>query len=281
MKEYMTRATPPCGIPEGARMHFDTIETEEREDVFVITLNQPEKRNALSSKMWEELCCALEYFEHHDALRAAVLTNAGSCFCAGANLKELAAGTWHAPAGKEDWGFAGMTKHYFDKPLIAAVRGKALGGGTEITLACDLAVASEDAVFGLPEPRRGLTAAGGGGMTRIAQQIPFKFALELVLTAEPIDAQKALSWGLVNYVVPDDCVLDKAVELARSIAKGAPLAIKYSKRTMYECAETSILYPSEGWDILENYEAITCESADAHEGEVAFIEKRDPVWKGC
>lgn len=261
-------------------MVFETILVEERDGVFVITLNQPASRNALSTKMWEEMCDALTYFEEAPALRAAVITNTGTCFCAGANLKELAAGTWHAPEGCEDWGFAGMTRHYFEKPIIAAINGKALGGGTEITLACDLAVASEEAVFGLPEPRRGLTAAGGGGLARIAQQIPMKFALELVLAAEPISAAKALSWGLVNYVVPSDQVLDKALSLAASIAKGAPLAIQYSKRTMHECASKSIMHPSEGWDIIEKYERITRASEDAHEGEVAFAEKREPVWKG-
>lgn len=261
-------------------MQLETIEVEDREGVRIITLNRPEARNALSSKMWEELCETLDEFDRDDDLRAVVLTNTGSCFCAGADLKELAAGTWHAPVGKEAWGFAGMTKRTFDKPIIAAVNGKALGGGTEIALACDLAVASEDAVFGLPEPRRGLTAAGGGALARIGQHLPFKLAMELVLTSEPIDAAKALSWGLVNYVVPSDQVLEKALDLARSIAKGAPLAIKYSKRTVIETMGQPLVYPSEGWSVLEEYEDITRNSEDAHEGEVAFAEKREPVWKG-
>ncbi len=261
-------------------MQFETIVVEDGEGVRIITLNRPEARNALSSKMWRELSETLDDFERDGSLRVAVLANTGSCFCAGADLKELAAGTWHAPAGKEDWGFAGMTKRAFDKPIIAAVNGKALGGGTEIALACDLAVASEDAVFGLPEPRRGLTAAGGGALLRIGQQLPFKFAMELVLTSEPVSAEKALSWGLVNYVVPSDQVVDKALELARSIAKGAPLAIAYSKRTMIESMGHPLAYPSEGWRKLEEYEQITRNSEDAHEGEVAFAEKREPVWKG-
>ena len=261
-------------------MQFENIIVEDREGVRIITLDRPEARNALSTKMWEEMCEALDGFDRDDDARVAVIANTGSCFCAGADLKELAAGTWHAPAGREDWGFAGMTKRSFDKPLISAIRGMSIGGGTEIAMACDLAVASDDAVFGLPEPRRGLTAAGGGGLVRIGRQIPFKFAMELVLTAEPIDAAKALSWGLVNYVVPSDKVLDKALELARSIAKGAPLSIKYSKRTMLESLGHPLSYPSEAWRTLEAYEKITRGSEDAHEGETAFAEKREPVWKG-
>lgn len=261
-------------------MQYETIRVEDREGVRIITLDRPEARNALNSKMWEELCEALDEFDRDDSLRVAVIANTGPCFCAGADLKELAAGTWHAPEGKEDWGFAGMTKRAFDKPLIAAVNGKALGGGTEIVLACDLTVASEDAVFGLPEPLRGLTAAGGGALVRIGQQMPFKFAMELVLTAEPIDAAKALSWGLVNYVMPSDQVLEKALDLARSIVRCAPLSIAYSKRTIVESMGEPLAYPSEGWRKLEEYERITRGSEDAREGATAFAEKRDPVWKG-
>lgn len=158
-------------------------------------------------------------------------------------LKELAEDAWEMPEGREKWGFAACTKRYFDKPLIAAVRGKALGGGVEIVAACDLAVASDESIFGLPEPRVGLTAAGGGTLLRLAQQIPMKFAMELLLVAEPISAQKANEWGLVNYVVPDDQVVDKAVELARRSRSAAPLSIKYSKKTRHRVLRIELHLP--------------------------------------
>lgn len=261
-------------------MDFETILTEERDGVFIITLDRDEARNAINNLMTQELSDALDYWDNNDELRACIITNNGSVFCAGSDLKELAEGAWKMPEGREKWGFAAMTKRYFDKPLIAAVHGKALGGGLEIVVACDLAVCAEDSIFGLPEPRVGLTAAGGGTLLRIAQQIPTKFAMELLLCAEPISAQKANQWGLVNYVVPDAEVLDKAIELANKIALGAPLSIKYSKKTALETFGQSPVYPSAGWATLEEYEKITRASEDAHEGEVAFAEKRQPHWTG-
>lgn len=261
-------------------MDFETILTEERDGVFIITFNRLEACNAINNLMTKELSDALDYWDKNDELRACVLTNNGHVFCAGSDLKELADDAWQMPEGREKWGFAAMTKRYFDKPLIAAVHGKALGGGVEIVVACDLAVAADDSVFGLPEPRVGLTAAGGGTLLRIAQQIPTKFAMELLLVAEPISAQKALDWGLVNYVVPEDQVVDKAVELAQKIALGAPLSIKYTKKTAMETFGQNPVYPSQGWETLEEYEKITRASADAHEGEVAFAEKRKPHWTG-
>lgn len=262
-------------------MHYETIETEEKGSVFIITLNRLEAKNAINNQMQEDLSSALDYWDKNNELRACIITNNGDVFCAGSDLKEIANGTIRMPEGKEKWGFAGMTKRYFEKPLIAAVRGKALGGGVEIVVSCDLCVASENSIFGLPEPRVGLSAAGGGTLLKIAQQIPVKFANELLLVAEPISAEKALQWGLINYSVPDEEVLDKAVDLANKISLGAPLSIKYSKRTMYETLSESTIYPSHGWDVVEKYEKITRGSYDAHEGSTAFAEKRKPIWKGC
>ena len=150
-------------------MEFETILTEERDGVFIITFNRLEARNAINNLMTKELSDALDYWDKNDELRACVLTNNGHVFCAGSDLKELAEDAWEMPEGREKWGFAACTKRYFDKPLIAAVRGKALGGGVEIVAACDLAVASDESIFGLPEPRVGLTAAGGGTLLRLAQ----------------------------------------------------------------------------------------------------------------
>ena len=261
-------------------MQFETILTEERDGIFIITFNRLEARNAMNNLITKEIGDALEYWDHNDDLRVCIITNNGHVFCAGSDLKELAAGAYEVPEGREKWGFAAMTKRSFDKPIIAAVHGKALGGGMEIVAACDLAVAANDSVFGLPEPRVGLTAAGGGLLLRLAQQIPMKFAMELMLVAEPISAQKANDWGIVNYVVPDDQVLDKAIYLAQKIILGAPLSIKYTKKTVIETMGENFPYPSKGWETLEEYEKITRASEDAHEGEVAFAEKRKPVWTG-
>lgn len=261
-------------------MDYETIITDERDSIFIITFNRLEAKNAINNQMQEDLSNALDYWDKNDALRVCVLTNKGDVFCAGSDLKEIANGTHRMPEGKEKWGFAGMTKRYFDKPIISAVHGKALGGGVEIVVSSDLCVAATNSIFGLPEPRVGLTAAGGGTLLRLAQQIPTKLANELLLVAEPISAEKALEWGLINYAVPDDEVLDKAIELAQKISLGAPLSIKYSKRTAYETMSESCLYPSHGWDVVEKYEKITRGSEDAHEGSSAFAEKRKPIWKG-
>lgn len=261
-------------------MEFETILTEERGSTFIVTLNRLEARNAISSQMEQELSDAFDYWDKNDALRCCVITNNGPVFCAGSDLKELSAGTRTRPKGRENWGFAAMTKRYFDKPLIAAVQGKCLGGGVEMVVACDLAVSADTSIFGLPEPRVGLTAAGGGTLLRIAQQIPTKKAMELLLVGEPVSAQTAVDWGLINYAVPEDQVLDKALELADKIALGAPLSIQYSKRTAYETMSESSIHPSHGWDVVEKYEKITRYSEDAHEGATAFAEKRAPVWTG-
>ncbi len=261
-------------------MAYNTILTEEREGIFIITLNRPEAKNALNNEMWRELCEAFDYLEATDSLRCCIMTNVGDCFCAGSDLKEIAAGTHHAPKGYEKSGFAGMTKRYISKPLIAAANGRVLGGGLEVIVACDLAIADTTSTFSLPEPRRGLTAAGGGLLMRIMQMVPAKAAMELMLTCEPFSAQKALDCFLINKVVEPGKVLDEAIAMTRLICKGAPLAIECTKRTAYATMGESIMYPSQGWETLERIEEITQNSEDKIEGATAFAEKREPVWKG-
>lgn len=261
-------------------MEFETILTEERGNIFILTLNRPEARNAVNKKMVQEICTAMTAFEANPNLRVCIVTNTGGVFCAGSDLKEIAEGKYEMPPEWENWGFAGLTQHYFEKPIITAVQGKCLGGGVEIVMASDLCVASEDGIFGLPEPRVGLTAAGGGTLLRIAQMIPTKFAMELLLTAEPIPTTKAAEWGIINYAVPADQVMDKAIDLAEKICLGAPLAIQYSKKTAYETMDKSTVFPSDGWAILQKYQQITHNSEDSHEGSTAFCEKRKPVWTG-
>lgn len=261
-------------------MSFNTIKTEERDGIYIITLSRPKAKNAMNSEMWQELCWAFDHLDETDSLRCCIITNAGDCFCAGSDLKEIAAGTYHAPEGYEKSGFCGMTKRYIPKPIIAACQGRVLGGGVEVVMACDLAVCSTESTFSLPEPRRGLTAAGGGLLMRIMQMVPQKAAMELMLTCEPFSAQKALDCFLVNRVVEPDRVLDEAISLAKLICKGAPLAVECTKRTAYETMGENVVYPSRGWEILEEIEQITQNSEDKIEGATAFAEKREPVWKG-
>lgn len=261
-------------------MQFETIKAERINSIYLITLNRPEAKNAVNNQMWLELCKAFDELERNDQLRCGIITNSGDCFCAGADLKEIATEVWAEPEEYKGCGFAGCTKRYISKPLIAAVNGKAIGGGIEIMMACDLAIASSDSIFSLPEPRRGLTAAGGGTLMRIMRQVPSRVAMELMLVCEPFDAQKALDSFLINKVVEPGKVLDTALEWADLIALGAPLAVEYTKRTAYETLGESLMYPSNGWDIVERYEKITQTSEDKLEGARAFAEKRKPVWQG-
>ena len=154
--------------------HTKTILAEEREGVLLITFNRPKARNAMSSLMMEEFSSELERWDNDPNQRCCIITNAGTCFCAGADLKELAAGTYHLPKGKENWGLLGMSKHRFKKPLIAAVNGVCVGGGLGLVLACDIAIASNHSVFGLPEARHGRASTGDGAILRLMQQIPQK-----------------------------------------------------------------------------------------------------------
>jgi enoyl-CoA hydratase/carnithine racemase len=167
-------------------------------------------------------------------------------------------------------------RRQFDKPVIAAVNGFALGGGTEICLACDCVIADEHAQFGLPEVTRGI-AAGAGGLERLPRRIPPVLAMELVLTGRAITSQRALELGLINRVVPSGTCLDAALELAEEICRAAPLSVRYSKRVArasFSMGEEAALEPA-----AEERRALLA-SEDAREGPRAFAEKRAPVWRG-
>ena len=191
---------------------------ERRGHVAVITLNRPTAMNAVNTALSEALGDAVAELARDHRLRVGVVTGAGRAFCAGSDLKAVAAGQTVQDLTHPERGFAGFVRHFVDKPIVAAVNGFALGGGTEIVLACDMAVMSEEATLGLPEVRRGLVAAAGG-MLRLHRQIPPKIAAEAAFTGEPLTAQAALRWGLVNQVVPADEVLETSLELAEKIAR--------------------------------------------------------------
>ncbi|OLO36368.1 enoyl-CoA hydratase [Alkalihalophilus pseudofirmus] len=262
-------------------MNYEAIHFERRGSVALITLNRPNAMNAVNATLWNDVGHALESFSKDDSLQVAVLTGAGEkAFCAGADLKEIAAGRSIQPPGGEKWGFGGIVNHFVPKPVIAAVNGFALGGGTEIALACDLVVASEKASFGLPEVKRGLIAAAGG-LLRLPRQIPLKIAMEAVLTGDPLSAEEALKWGLVNKVVPHEDVISTALALAEKISENAPLSLKASKEIVYRGLDRPLDHPPEAWEINDEHTSVIMNSQDVIEGSSAFAEKRKPIWKGC
>ena len=239
----------------------------------ILTINRPEARNAINLATANALSDAFDEIEQDDDVWVVVLTAAGDkAFSAGMDLKAFATGEF--PITEK--GFGGITKRDFPKPLIAACNGSALAGGCEIMLSCDLVVAADHAKFGIPEVARGLVA-GAGGLIRLPRRIPRAVALELALTGEPIDAQRALQIGLVNRVVPGEGLMDEALALAGRIARNAPLAVRLSKQVMVQSAELS---EAEAWGINDAVFGEIGRSADAMEGAVAFAEKREPNWTG-
>ena len=259
-------------------MEYETLLVEERKHIFIVTLNRPEACNALSTQMWEDLKNVTLYYESNPELRVMILTNTGNCFCAGSDLKEVAAGVQHPPVGYEDAGFAFLTGHFCPKPIISAVNGKAVGGGGEILMASDLTVISSDGMISFPEVHVGLLAAGGGGLLKIGRSIPLKFAAEMVLTGDMIDAQTALSWGLVNRVAEPGEVLDTAIALAERILRNSPAAVSRSKFLLYDCMDKSFMNLADGWRMMVESDRAIKQTPEAHEGETAFAETRDPNW---
>lgn len=244
----------------------------------LVTINRPDARNAVNAAVSEAVGGALVEAENDPDIRVIVLTGAGDkSFCAGADLKAIARGEGlHAP-GNEQWGFAGFARHFVSKPTIAAVNGTALGGGTELALAADLIVASENASFGLPEVKRGLIA-GAGGVFRLPAQIPQRLATEMMFTGDPISAATAKEYGLINQVVPEGTVVEAALALAERIAVNAPLSVQASKRVAYGVENGEILAEKSKWALSENEWTNLMDSEDAKEGPLAFAEKRAPVW---
>lgn len=258
------------------------VGVERRDHVMIITLNRPEARNAVNHAVWVAAGSALAEAERDPEMRAVIVTGAGSqSFCAGADLKAISRGEAILPEDpvQQGWGFAGIVSHITSKPLIAAVNGTALGGGTELALACDLVVAVEAASFGLPEVKRGLIA-GAGGAFRLVQQLPRKLAMEMLLTGEPITAARALELGLVNQVVPAVDLMQAALVLAAQIVANAPLSVQASKRVALGIADGRIAREEELWAATRRESTALMRSEDAREGPRAFAEKRAPAWKG-
>lgn len=243
--------------------------------IAIVTLNRPDARNAVNAELAQGVENALDRFEADPELWVAILTANGKAFCAGADLKEIAAGNGHKLFTAKG-GFAGIAKRARTKPLIAAIAGSALAGGTEVALSCDMIVCSTETNFGLPEVKRSLVA-GAGGLFRLPRVIGMPTALEAILTGDPLPAQRAYELGMVNKVVAPDAVMTEALKLAERIVVNAPLAVQASlavaTRALHDDDETL-------WKASDAGFAKLATTEDYKEGPRAFIEKRAPVWKG-
>jgi enoyl-CoA hydratase len=260
----------------------DHLLVEKQGHVVTVTMNRPEARNAFSPEMMARMADAWEAIDGDSEVRVAILTGAGGHFCAGTDLKMMAGG-WHdekwSPRFKADpdlhW--KALLRHYrLKKPLIAAVEGTAIAGGTEILQGTDIRVAGRGAKLGVAEARWGLFPLGGSTV-RLRRQIPFTVAMELLLTGRHISAEEALRIGLIGRVVDDGKALEEARVIAEQIAANGPLAVQAIKRSVIETeglSETDALKRELeiGWPILA--------TEDAKEGPRAFAEKRKPSFKG-
>lgn len=250
----------------------DEVLLERRDRVLVITINRPEARNAINGAVSRGLAAAVDELDDDAGLSLAILTGAGGNFCAGMDLKAFVAGENVVVPGKG----LGFTEAPPRKPIIAAVEGYALAGGTELVLATDLVVASRKAKFGIPEVKRGL-AAGAGGLLRLPRRIPYQKAMEYALTGDSFTAEEAAAYGFVNTLTEPGGALAGAFALAERITANGPLAVAKTKEVIVQswqwaddeafARQLEIIGPVFG-------------SEDAREGATAFAEKRAPVWKG-
>lgn len=261
---------------------------EKRDGVATLVLNRPAKRNALSPEMVVRLARAWADVRDDDDVAVALLTGAGDgTFCSGADLGLLIPLFTRAREPADEWDRELLAdRHLMDaallrgfdlyKPVVVAINGHALAGGTEILLGTDLRIASSQATFGLTEVRRGIIPAGGS-LVRLARQIPYTAAMEIILGGEPVSAEAALRYGLVNRLVPPEQVLPIATETAQRVAKGAPVALRKAKEAV---VRTSGLPLDEAYVIESACARDVMRTADAREGPRAFLEKREPVWQG-
>ncbi|TDZ76680.1 2,3-dehydroadipyl-CoA hydratase [Mycobacteroides salmoniphilum] len=250
-----------CGMPV-------TIETHGR--VRVIRMDRPAKRNAINPEMTLALDDALNEFEDDPGLWVAVLTGYREGFCAGTDLAETSG------PRTDRGGEYGVIRRSRRKPLIAAVEGMALGGGMEIVLACDLVVAATSATFGLPEARRGVIATCGG-LFRAQRALPLNIARQILLTGDPITAERAYQLGLVNELTEGGAALESAIALAQRIVLNSPVSVQESLCATHKAFDQA---DGAGWTDTETAFEAVLQSADMAEGITAFFERRPPQWTG-
>ncbi len=248
---------------------------DKKDHVMTVTLNRPDRLNALHPPANAELGEVFDDFAQDDAMWVAIITGSGRGFSAGNDLRYQAEGGQRMPMPK---GFAGLTSRFdLTKPVIAAVNGVSMGGGFEIALACDLIIASEKALFALPEPKVGL-AALAGGLNRLPRQIGSKRALGMILTGRHVTAAEGKELGFVNEVVAHDELMQAAARWASDICACAPLSIRASKDVVYRSLSIGSLEES----MATQYDSVKAmiSSEDFVEGPKAFAEKRPPNWQG-
>jgi enoyl-CoA hydratase len=254
---------------------YEVILTDRVEGVGVVRLNRPKALNALTPQLLEELIDALSDFDGDDQVGAMVITGSDKAFAAGADIKEMIDAS-PIDMLKSDFIPSFENIKSIRKPLIAAVSGWCLGGGNELALSCDMLIASETARFGQPEINLGIIP-GAGGTQRLTRAVGKALAMEMVLNNRTLSAEEALDFQLVNAVYPVEDYFERALSLAKEIAQRAPLAVQAAKEAVNKAFETHL---SEGLEDERRLFYLLFSSRDQKEGMQAFIEKRDPEWKG-
>jgi|ECHhosMinimDraft_1075155.scaffolds.fasta_scaffold00493_7 enoyl-CoA hydratase/carnithine racemase len=255
---------------------YETIEMEIKEgEIGLITLNRPEKLNAINLKMVEELVDALSKLESNDNVKVVVITGKGRAFSAGADVREMANSS-HLDAMKRGHSPLWDKMKKFRKPIIAALNGITAGGGLELAMACDIIIASESAMLGQPEINIGIIP-GAGGTQRLTRVIGKYKAMELVLTGKLISAQEAERLGLVNKVVKGEELISEAILIAREISSKAPIAVELAKSAILKAYDSFL---EQGLDFERRNFVIALTTEDAREGMRAFLEKRSPIFRG-
>ncbi|EXL90004.1 carnitinyl-CoA dehydratase [Fusarium oxysporum II5] len=265
------KTEPPSGL-SFLRLSY------ERKHVLLARMDRPSSLNALSSEALRELDSVLDWYDAEPTLHVLVVTGTGRAFTAGADLKEwqrtLEGGKGEQFGVRE--GVTPFTRRKGKKPIIAAVNGFAFGGGCEFAVNCDLVVAADTAIFGLPEVKRGL-APTGGALTRIVHTAGMQVASEIVLTGRRLSAQEMQSWGIVNKVVPMNKVVDEALRYASLIAENSPDAIVCARAGLRQAWETAnVEEATEQW--FRQYFSLLEQGENIREGLAAFVDKRSPVW---